>query len=104
MLSCGNEFVSNFVDTLLDEYGCLYKFHSYPITFLYNTLHYYETNLKGKTKLKKKLVFTIINAFKDYRPKNWAISEPFMNYCQKNNDEEWNPGKINIFSMFDCLL
>lgn len=91
MLSCGNEFVSNFVDTLLDEYGCLYKFHSYPITFLYNTLHYYETNLKGKTKLKKKLVFTIINAFKDYRPKNWAISEPFMNYCQKNNDEEWNP-------------
>nr|XP_027200115.1 mediator of RNA polymerase II transcription subunit 23-like [Dermatophagoides pteronyssinus] len=92
MLSCGNDFVSNFVDTLLNEYGCLYKFHSYPITFLYNTLHYYEINLKEKTKLKKKLVFTIINAFKDFRPKNWSISEPFMNYCQKNNDEEWNPG------------
>lgn len=80
------------IDPIIEQHGCLYKFHSQPITFLYNTLHYYEANLRKKTNVKRKLVYGIINAFKDIRPRNWAVTETFLNYCQKNNDEEWNVG------------
>lgn len=79
------------LDQLLDAYGCLYKFHDQPITFLYNTLHYYETILREKPQQKRKLVYTIINAFKDVKPSNWAVTDTFLLYCQRNNDE-WKTG------------
>ena len=31
-----------------------------PMTYLYNTLHYYEKKLRDKPAFKKKLVYTII--------------------------------------------
>lgn len=49
--------MSNIVETLLDQLGCLYKFHDRPITYLYNTLHYYENKLKGNQKWPKKTTF-----------------------------------------------
>lgn len=83
-------------DTLLNELGCLYKFHDQPITFLYNTLHYYEQNLRKKALLKPKLVYTIINAFKDVRPRNWAVTETFLNCYQKNAEEDWSLGEMSL--------
>ena len=42
----------NSIPALLDELGCLYKFHDKPITYLYNTLHYYDQKLKDRPQLK----------------------------------------------------
>ena len=35
------------MENLLDNVGGLYKFHEKPVTYLYNTLHYYDKKLKG---------------------------------------------------------
>lgn len=94
---------SDKLDQLLDTYGCLYKFHDQPITFLYNTFHYYEANLRDKSQHKRKLVYTIINAFKDVKPPNWAVTETFLNYCQKNNDD-WKSGKTRVARNTVCEL
>jgi len=82
------------VDTLVDQHACLFKFHNQPVTYIYNTLYYYENILKKRTSLKRKLVLTLVNAFKDIRPRNWVFTDTFLNYCQKNVEEEWNVGKI----------
>ncbi|CAG2102015.1 unnamed protein product [Medioppia subpectinata] len=85
--------MSNIVDQLLDQLGCLYKFHDKPITYLYNTLHYYETKLKDKPQLKRKLVSAVINSFKDIKPRNWALSEAYLTFMQRMNDDiDWTPG------------
>jgi mediator of RNA polymerase II transcription subunit 23 len=34
------------LESLLDVIGSLYKFHEKPITYLYNTMHYYDKKLK----------------------------------------------------------
>ena len=47
------------METLLDHLGCLYKFHDRPMTYLYNTLHYYETKLRDRAALRKKIVGSI---------------------------------------------
>ena len=51
--------VQKSLETLLDHLGCLYKFHDRPMTYLYNTLHYYETKLRDRTALRKKIVSSI---------------------------------------------
>ena len=48
--------------TLLDHLRHIYKFHDKPITFLYNTLHYYERRLRQTPLLKKKLISSITGA------------------------------------------
>ncbi|KAI1287629.1 Mediator of RNA polymerase II transcription subunit 23 [Halotydeus destructor] len=83
--------VSLSIDKILDKLGCLYKFHDRPITYLYNTLHYYEQKLKDKPQLKRKLVVSIIGAFGEVRPVDWAMSETYKTYMQKaNEDISWN--------------
>ena len=52
--------VSKSLETLLDHIGVLYKFHDRPITYLYNTLHYYEHRIRERHSLKKKLVSSIV--------------------------------------------
>ena len=86
------------VEPILDQLGCLYKFHSYPINFLYNTLHYYEPKLKNKH-VKKKLVACVFNAFKETRPRNWAFSEPFIAYLTLTLDD-WKPD----LDYYICLI
>ena len=56
------------------------------MTYLYNTLHYYEPKLRDKKKklstdkdnpsiLKKKLVNSITDALKSVRPAGWALTQ-----------------------------
>lgn len=35
-----------------------------PVTYLYNTLHYYERHLRERANLKRKLVHTIMSSLK----------------------------------------
>lgn len=35
-----------------------------PVTYLYNTLHYYERHLRDRANLKRKLVHTIMSSLK----------------------------------------
>lgn len=79
------------VDAILDQLGSLYKFHEHPINYLYNTLHYYEHKLKQKPQLKKKLVAAVVGAFKDVRPRNWALSDSFISYMSSTKEPEWLP-------------
>ncbi len=59
--------VTKSLETLLDHVGVLYKFHDRPVSYLYNTLFYYERRLQDRPVLKKKLVSAIIGALKDVR-------------------------------------
>ncbi|XP_055939318.1 mediator of RNA polymerase II transcription subunit 23-like isoform X2 [Argiope bruennichi] len=84
--------VSISVEGLLDTLGCLYKFHDRPLTYLYNTLHYYEQKLRDRPPLKKKLVSAIIGSLKDIRPEGWALSEGYLAYVNDTSDElNWIP-------------
>ncbi|XP_074000494.1 mediator of RNA polymerase II transcription subunit 23 isoform X6 [Numenius arquata] len=84
--------VSKSLETLLDHLGGLYKFHDRPVTYLYNTLHYYETHLRERTNLKRKLVHAIIGSLKDNRPLGWCLSDTYLK-CAMNPREEnpWVP-------------
>lgn len=98
------------VDSLLDEFGCLYKFHERPLTYLYNTLHYYDAHLSAS--LKKKLTGTIVFAFNDIRPTNWCLSEPFIQYLQRpspqpngpSEHEDWTPGQDYFRNLISRLV
>ncbi|XP_055120215.1 mediator of RNA polymerase II transcription subunit 23 isoform X8 [Symphalangus syndactylus] len=84
--------VSKSLETLLDHLGGLYKFHDRPVTYLYNTLHYYEMHLRDRAFLKRKLVHAIIGSLKDNRPQGWCLSDTYLK-CAMNAREEnpWVP-------------
>lgn len=84
--------VSKSLETLLDHLGGLYKFHDRPVTYLYNTLHYYEVHLRDRTNLKRKLVHSIIGSLKDNRPPGWCLSELYLKYgMNAREDNPWIP-------------
>ena len=56
--------VSKSLETLIDHMGVLYKFHDRPISYLYNTLHYYELRVRDRAMLKKKLISNIVGRYK----------------------------------------
>lgn len=86
------------IDQILDSFGNLYRFHDKPLTYLYNTLYYYDSQLPPA--LKKKLTMSIVGAFSDIRPTNWCLTEQLMQYLQKSytsssnqsDTEDWVPG------------
>jgi mediator of RNA polymerase II transcription subunit 23 len=80
------------IDSILDNFGKLYRFHDKPLTYLYNTLYYYDSQLPSA--LKKKLTKSIVCAFNDIRPQNWCLTEPLLQYLVNNSQqaEEWAPG------------
>ncbi|ROL44013.1 Mediator of RNA polymerase II transcription subunit 23 [Anabarilius grahami] len=84
--------VSKSLETLLDHLGGLYKFHDRPVTYLYNTLHYYERHLRDRTNLKRKLVHAIMSSLKDNRTPGWCLSETYLK-CGMNprDDNVWIP-------------
>ncbi|CAB1340254.1 unnamed protein product [Coregonus sp. 'balchen'] len=84
--------VSKSLETLLDHLGGLYKFHDRPVTYLYNTLHYYERHLRERTNLKRKLVHAIMSSLKDNRAPGWCLSETYIK-CGMNPREDniWIP-------------
>jgi len=80
------------LDSLLDKFGPLYKFHDRPLTYLYNTFHYYESKLKDRPQLKRKLVSSIIGSLKDIKPVSWALSDSYLHYSRKPSDDtNWLP-------------
>ncbi|XP_058805221.1 mediator of RNA polymerase II transcription subunit 23-like isoform X2 [Phymastichus coffea] len=69
---------------LLEHLGCLYKFHDRPVTYLYNTLHYYERKLRNNPKLKRRLVIAILGSLKI---PGWSLSEDYQRYIMKDTKE-----------------
>ncbi|XP_026942173.1 mediator of RNA polymerase II transcription subunit 23 isoform X9 [Sagmatias obliquidens] len=63
-----------------------------PVTYLYNTLHYYEMHLRNRESLKRKLVHAIIGSLKDNRPQGWCLSDTYLK-CAMNarEDNPWVP-------------
>lgn len=92
------------LESLLDHLGCLYKFHDRPITYLYNTLHYYEHCLRDKPALKKKLVGAIIGAQKDVHPVGWCLSKGYMEYLSNSDDTPWTPDLTYYCSVIGRLV
>uniref|UniRef100_A0A182XM38 Mediator of RNA polymerase II transcription subunit 23 n=1 Tax=Anopheles quadriannulatus TaxID=34691 RepID=A0A182XM38_ANOQN len=85
--------LSKTLDVILDHLGSLYKFHDRPITYLYNTLHYYERKLRDRPQLKKRLVGTVVGSLKDVRPENWALTEAYQAYMmtKESDNVNWVP-------------
>lgn len=77
--------VAKSLEILLEHLGCLYKFHDRPVTYLYNTLHYYERKLWDRPQLKKRLVGAVLGSLKDT-----TLSEQYQMYLNRN-DEVWVP-------------
>ena len=66
------------LEQLMDHIAVLYRFHDRPITYLYNTLHYYEYRIRNRLALKKKLVSCIIGSLKDVRPPGWCLTDQYL--------------------------
>ncbi|KAJ8033690.1 Mediator of RNA polymerase II transcription subunit 23 [Holothuria leucospilota] len=99
--------VSKSLETLLEHLGNLFKFHDRPVTYLYNTLHYYERKLTERPHLKKKLVGAIIGAQKMVKPAGWCLSPPFLEYLNRHGDEantNWEPTHTYFFSLIARLV
>lgn len=92
------------------------------MTYLYNTLHYYERKLRDRPALKKRLVSAVLSSLCDIRPSGWALSEPYMAYMIRP-DKTWVPeldyyvrlvrrivesilltGFIFLISTFECFV
>ncbi|XP_052774892.1 mediator of RNA polymerase II transcription subunit 23-like isoform X2 [Mya arenaria] len=84
--------VQKFLESILDNVGGLYKFHDRPITYLYNTLHYYDSKLAGRAPLKRRLVNTIVLAHRDIHADHWFLTEDYQKYLQLSADStNWIP-------------
>nr|DBA26664.1 TPA: hypothetical protein GDO54_010895 [Pyxicephalus adspersus] len=82
------EYPINFVFLVVN----LIFFVDRPVTYLYNTLHYYEVHLRDRTNLKRKLVHSIIGSLKDNRPQGWCLSETYLKYgMNAREDNPWIP-------------
>lgn len=96
------------LEFLLDHLGSLYKFHDRPITYLYNTLHYYEIKLRDKPLMKKKLVATVVGSLHEVHPPNWALSDAYRNYIksppQENENDFWTPDLAYYIGLVRRLL
>ncbi|KAJ8925039.1 hypothetical protein NQ315_001210 [Exocentrus adspersus] len=77
--------VTKSLEIILEHLGCLYKFHDRPVTFLYNTFHYYEEILRDRPPIKKKLVAVVLGTLKD------TLSEPYQAFLGRSAEEVWVP-------------
>merc|ERR1719443_879264 len=98
--------VQKSLETLLDHLGCLYKFHDRPMTYLYNTLHYYETKLRDRVTLRKKLVGSITDSLKIVRPPGWGltqeVTDKYLN-CPTVEETPWKPGVDYYYKLVSRL-
>ncbi|XP_015604323.1 mediator of RNA polymerase II transcription subunit 23 isoform X1 [Cephus cinctus] len=85
--------VSKSLEILLEHLGCLYKFHDRPVTYLYNTLHYYERKLRDRPPLKRRLVSAVLGSLREIRAPGWALSEAYQVYMARSTDDSvtWVP-------------
>uniref|UniRef100_T1HR14 Mediator of RNA polymerase II transcription subunit 23 n=1 Tax=Rhodnius prolixus TaxID=13249 RepID=T1HR14_RHOPR len=84
--------VTKTLETLLEHLGCLYKFHDRPVTYLYNTLHYYEKKLRDRPLLKRKLVSAVLGTMLD-KTRGWNLSDAYISYMQQQPEGGllWTP-------------
>lgn len=61
-----------------------------PVTYLYNTLHYYELKVRERTSLKRRLVFAVLGSLQDSKVTGFGLSEPYQKYMQ-GPTESWTP-------------
>lgn len=95
--------VNKTLEIILEHLGCMYKFHERPITYVYHTLHYYETKLRERPVLKKRLVAAITDSFAGLRPDNWALTIDYQLKYVKQPDAEaiaWKPDIKYYMSLF----
>jgi mediator of RNA polymerase II transcription subunit 23 len=76
------------LESILKTLGMLYRFHDRPISYLYNTLFYYELKLRDRPLLKRMLVGTIIQSLSTVREKNWALTEQYQMYIKNQMPED----------------
>lgn len=97
--------VSKSLETLLDHLGNLFKFHDRPVTYLYNTLHFFEKKLRERPNLKKKLVGTIIGAQKTVKPTGWCLSVPYQEYLNRHGEDvNWEPNQSYYVTVIGRLV
>ena len=69
---------------ILTIYAGLYSFHDAPITFLHNTLHYYEQSLAQRDSERKSLIRAVLQ--------HRALSKEFTDYMGEDNEGmKWSP-------------
>ncbi|KAI5729263.1 hypothetical protein M8J76_000799 [Diaphorina citri] len=85
--------VTKSLETLLEHLGCLYKFHDRPITYLYNTLHYFDKKLRDRLQLKRKLVYAVLASLCEIRPPGWSLSDQYLQYMSNTGGDKppWIP-------------
>lgn len=76
------------------------------MTFLYNTLHYYEVKLRNNALLKRKLVNAVLGSLKEVRPAGWATTEAFQTYLSKPDVEAttWAPDLNYYLSLVNRMV
>jgi len=76
---------------ILKLYGGLYAFHDAPITFLHNTLHYYEHSLAERDNEKKGLIRAVL--WSQLVPPYRVLSQDFVDYMGKDESDpmKWGP-------------
>jgi len=65
------------------------------MTYLYNTLHYYEDRLRERAPLRRKIVASITDALKEVRPPGWALTAEIQDKylgVEGGEDPSWRPG------------
>nr|CAI5826621.1 unnamed protein product [Callosobruchus analis] len=75
--------VTKSLEIILEHLGCLYKFHDRPVTYLYNTLHYYEVKLRDRPPIKRRLVAAVLGNLKE------TLSEPYQAFLTRPPDDVW---------------
>lgn len=76
-----------------------------PVTYLYNTLHYYERKLQDRPPLKKRLVNAILNSFCESRSPGWSLSEKYMEYMRSAEENStWNPELDHYMGLIQRLV
>lgn len=61
-----------------------------PVTYLYNTLHYYEQKLRDRPLLKRKLVSAVLGFLYVSRAPGWGLSKAYLAYMQSDRTS-WIP-------------
>ena len=92
------------LDNILEQLGMLYKFHDRPITYLYNTLHYYEEKVRESTTVKKQLVHAVVMSQHEVKPKGWALTEEFIEYLSSPADDTWSPPRSYYTNLVKRLV
>ncbi len=69
----------------------IFVFSDRPVTYVYNTLHYYERKLQDSAPLKRRLVSAILTSFCESRSPGWSLSDKYIEYMTSGDNSPWVP-------------